>query len=132
MIRRPPRSTRTDTLFPYTTLFRSDDKIALRREGRKARPRLDGELIERQMAGTERQRRGQFPLPRRQRLAGPRIDQVETHPREMHLRRGDRHPCFIPAVSATKEFKDLGVKALDAYRHPVEIGRASCRERGCQ
>src|SRR3546814_11816092 len=26
MIRRPPRSTRTDTLFPYTTLFRSDDQ----------------------------------------------------------------------------------------------------------
>src|SRR3546814_2782606 len=25
MIRRPPRSTRTDTLFPYTTLFRSGD-----------------------------------------------------------------------------------------------------------
>src|SRR3546814_4873577 len=24
MIQRPPRSTRTDTLFPYTTLFRSD------------------------------------------------------------------------------------------------------------
>src|SRR3546814_20534538 len=30
MIRRPPRSTRTDTLFPYTTLFRS-----LRRVGKK-------------------------------------------------------------------------------------------------
>src|SRR3546814_5606357 len=34
MIRRPPRSTRTDTLFPYTTLFRSmvddeDGEIAL-------------------------------------------------------------------------------------------------------
>src|SRR3546814_4956458 len=27
MIRRPPRSTRTDTLFPYTTLFRSDASI---------------------------------------------------------------------------------------------------------
>src|SRR3546814_1866651 len=27
MIRRPPRSTRTDSLFPYTTLFRSGDKI---------------------------------------------------------------------------------------------------------
>src|SRR3546814_11007209 len=26
MIRRPPRSTRTDTLFPYTTLFRSADR----------------------------------------------------------------------------------------------------------
>src|SRR3546814_19402318 len=29
MIRRPPRSTRTDTLFPYTTLFRSNDKVEL-------------------------------------------------------------------------------------------------------
>src|SRR3546814_7454936 len=28
MIRRPPRSTRTDTLFPYTTLFRSIEGIA--------------------------------------------------------------------------------------------------------
>src|SRR3546814_3179599 len=28
MIRRPPRSTRTDTLFPYTTLFRSDGPMA--------------------------------------------------------------------------------------------------------
>src|SRR3546814_14739049 len=27
MIRRPPRSTRTDTLFPYTTLFRSDGQL---------------------------------------------------------------------------------------------------------
>src|SRR3546814_17877942 len=27
MIRRPPRSTRTDTLFPYTTLFRSIDHV---------------------------------------------------------------------------------------------------------
>src|SRR3546814_5008880 len=32
MIRRPPRSTRTDTLFPYTTLFRS--KIAVLRNSR--------------------------------------------------------------------------------------------------
>src|SRR3546814_14485912 len=32
MIRRPPRSTRTDTLFPYTTLFRSPP-------GRRERPR---------------------------------------------------------------------------------------------
>src|SRR3546814_4347877 len=28
MLRRPPRSTRTDTLFPYTTLFRSQGKEA--------------------------------------------------------------------------------------------------------
>src|SRR3546814_11550838 len=29
MIRRPPRSTRTDTLFPYTTLFRSKSSASL-------------------------------------------------------------------------------------------------------
>src|SRR3546814_3636930 len=34
MIRRPPRSTRTDTLFPYTTLFRSICEI-----WRRQRPR---------------------------------------------------------------------------------------------
>src|SRR3546814_3202897 len=34
MIRRPPRSTRTDTLFPYTTLFRSVDG-----RGQRHRPR---------------------------------------------------------------------------------------------
>src|SRR3546814_5931940 len=53
MIRRPPRSTRTDTLFPYTTLFRSSHRHrrgeghqggvdAARRDqprGRRARPR---------------------------------------------------------------------------------------------
>src|SRR3546814_18679704 len=33
MIRRPPRSTRTDTLFPYTTLFRSfDEKQAVAKQ----------------------------------------------------------------------------------------------------
>src|SRR3546814_9793046 len=31
MIRRPPRSTRPDTLLPYTTLFRSDDLVAVAR-----------------------------------------------------------------------------------------------------
>src|SRR3546814_6657679 len=37
MIRRPPRSSRTDTLFPYTTLFRS----AAIRHARAARPSAD-------------------------------------------------------------------------------------------
>src|SRR3546814_18238130 len=45
MIRRPPRSTRTDTLFPYTTLFRSN--------GRAHRP-----------CASERTRRGRQPSHR--------------------------------------------------------------------
>src|SRR3546814_5029443 len=56
MIRRPPRSTSTDTLFPYTTLFRSravailrDDRRGVERR-RRAEHRADivrvGDLIE--------------------------------------------------------------------------------------
>src|SRR3546814_5723291 len=41
MLRRPPRSTRTDTLFPYTTLFRS----ALLRAFEKALLRLAEQLV---------------------------------------------------------------------------------------
>src|SRR3546814_14740224 len=36
MIRRPPRSTRTDTLFPYTTLFRSAERQVERLNVRQA------------------------------------------------------------------------------------------------
>src|SRR3546814_18840127 len=54
MLRRPPRSTRTDTLFPYTTLFRSKamprsgSRRAVGRAGRRARqrqPRGAGQLV---------------------------------------------------------------------------------------
>src|SRR3546814_9673278 len=41
MIRRPPRSTRTDTLFPYTTLFRSPGALP-EAGGRAARGLLHG------------------------------------------------------------------------------------------
>src|SRR3546814_18075114 len=44
MIRRPPRSTRTDTLFPYTTLFRSssrtDDLESILKTARQKNPPL--------------------------------------------------------------------------------------------
>src|SRR3546814_5190997 len=43
MIRRPPRSTRTDTLFPYTTLFRSE-RAAGRLQARLDSPRQGGAL----------------------------------------------------------------------------------------
>src|SRR3546814_7811728 len=45
MIRRPPRSTRTDTLFPYTTLFRSDRRAQVQagRQPRGGDPE-DGQL----------------------------------------------------------------------------------------
>src|SRR3546814_12413745 len=51
MIRRPPRSTRTDTLFPYTTLFRAGGGAGIRKAARQLQggeladlgPALDGD-----------------------------------------------------------------------------------------
>src|SRR3546814_6109896 len=48
MIRRPPRSTRTDTLFPYTTLFRSEDTAGphrIRLRSLRPRPSLHREEL---------------------------------------------------------------------------------------
>src|SRR3546814_2030824 len=68
MIRRPPRSTRTDTLFPYTTLFRSERlrrglSRTLRRGGIPASGRRQG--------AHRRSVRSQALGPRRRSIAPP-------------------------------------------------------------
>src|SRR3546814_14816110 len=63
MIRRPPRSTRTDTLFPYTTLFRSDlGALSIMSSDSQAMGRV-GEVMIRtfQTAHQMRVRRGRLP-----------------------------------------------------------------------
>src|SRR3546814_3382976 len=70
MIRRPPRSTRTDTLFPYTTLFRSADRdqpilAALshaRQLGRRTPRRVRTRRVDRRDEA-RRQARRPHPLP---------------------------------------------------------------------
>src|SRR3546814_10995817 len=62
MIRRPPRSTRTDTLFPYTTLFRSVEPRA--------------HLLARTRAGEESVGRHQPVATRFGHLAGEDLDPV--------------------------------------------------------
>src|SRR3546814_2073682 len=63
MIRRPPRSTRTDTLFPYTTLFRSrrlrlfDAGLGIRRPA--------GLQFRRRVSPRRLQDRGRVPEPGR-------------------------------------------------------------------
>src|SRR3546814_8302423 len=73
MMRRPPRSTRTDTLFPYTTLFRSgysrshhaDHVVAPQlRHQRKVGPRQWNHRSERR-SGRGQKRRKTFLLPGR-------------------------------------------------------------------
>src|SRR3546814_3310191 len=68
MIRRPPRSTRTDTLFPYTTLFRSGQpfgqSIGLRGAQAGAAAQFDcGDYI-RRIAARERAEIAGFPVRR--------------------------------------------------------------------
>src|SRR3546814_1570164 len=54
MIRRPPRSTRTDTLFPYTTLFRSGPGGSPRRSLRSPRTGFWAGLLLEQVDGSTR------------------------------------------------------------------------------
>src|SRR3546814_4333942 len=104
MIRRPPRSTRTDTLFPYTTLFRSvvrrqpvvgfGDEILEERPGAPRQATEESELRSRQrarpalarQAGPPRQPRRQQPQ-RQQRRGNRQRRRMQAHQRE---RGGDR------------------------------------------
>src|SRR3546814_8104199 len=55
MIRRPPRSTRTDTLFPYTTLFRSKNNTLFNRRLTGAAvmfPKPESRALSRQAIGS--------------------------------------------------------------------------------
>src|SRR3546814_7328219 len=73
MLRRPPRSTRTDTLFPYTTLFRSLGLDALRLEPAARRRRIFGRDAD--MALAEPRRRAAFwPRERQAAMADAEID----------------------------------------------------------
>src|SRR3546814_15919768 len=65
MIRRPPRSTRTDPLFPYTTLFRSRiaDRFACLPGGGES-DRLDVRDVARMRVRRGPVQRGGFDIPR--------------------------------------------------------------------
>src|SRR3546814_17561737 len=70
MRRRPPRSTRTDTLFPYTTLFRSDVGVHAALTGRA------GARIERALVGRGVEQVGIVPEGR---LGAVAVMHVEVH-----------------------------------------------------
>src|SRR3546814_16831700 len=122
MIRRPPRSTRTDTLFPYTTLFRSQRKLIEDNRDRLTLANVDGVSF----------------------TAGPRfIDSLEwfASPNDIarlmiDLRaRGSEQALAAMAINngvgpvAAADWSYLGYKGGSENG---EIGRASCRERMCQ
>src|SRR3546814_6627505 len=88
MIRRPPRSTRTDTLFPYTTLFRSP-RASERPVGRAAVPgshrRREGACAPGQPVGDQRDLVGRLGFGLHERLRRPRSgeERSEEHTSEL-------------------------------------------------
>src|SRR3546814_15313777 len=103
MIRRPPRSTRTDTLFPYTTLFRS----------LKARA-PDGCL----------------DFARHERVLSWPLTQLPLRPRPWPFAEPFGDDIFAPLAHSHPVVESVG--GGGAVGADIEIGRASCRERVCQ
>src|SRR3546814_14405043 len=104
MIRRPPRSTRTDTLFPYTTLFRSV-------EGRGKVPELAAYC-----AGVLK-------------AAGYADADIEITP----MGETATFAATLAGTTTQKPIILLGhMDVVEADPTDWKIGRASCRERVCQ
>src|SRR3546814_10968744 len=111
MIRRPPRSTRTDTLFPYTTLFRSLLPSLWTNQGtdRLRESRGDPAVVAPGETGKSR--------------ASAYISRM-LQVRDAQLREDGFHHALNMA------FKILLAWLPITEEIPREIGRASCRDRG--
>src|SRR3546814_12059937 len=114
MIRRPPISTRTDTLFPYTTLFRSCACRPSRRSAALLRifrcrgvelQRLLGRPSRRLESGGGVSRRGAVRQEAAPGDAGLRPDQ----PAAFSLWAGADPPCFSPHLAPAKRSEERRV-----------------------
>src|SRR3546814_18332007 len=125
MIRRPPRSTRTDTLFPYTTLFRSQLPLSL---GDVATAESSAHVVD-----------PHKPLPKKQARPPQRHSLPEFLPREEHVLAAN-DSCDCPACGGTLKFlgEDVSepLEFIPASFKVVRTVRRSeerrGRERGCQ
>src|SRR3546814_16284209 len=109
MVRRPPISTRTDPLFPYTTLFRA---ATGKRTGTIVDVPIGKGLLGRVVDALGNPIDGKGPIEATERR------RVEV-----------KAPGIIPRKSVHEPMQ-TGLKAIDALI--PKIGRASCRERVCQ
>src|SRR3546814_7642168 len=101
MIRRPPRSTRTDTLFPYTTLFRSHPGHGQGQIDHAAQPRVAQ------------------PQKRRCQLED-RVHPVANHPdsRRMTMKRWFSRMGITLLFAALFAPAAMAANALDVYSDP--------------
>src|SRR3546814_14736481 len=119
MIRRPPRSTRTDTLFPYTTLFRSTAfgaflEVTQEAMERMYRINLMGPFLLTQAAIPDMLRAGWG------RVINISSSSAQTGSKGMSQYSSSKGGLIPLTNSPALEIADK------------EIGRAACRESGCQ
>src|SRR3546814_11554130 len=128
MIRRPPMSTRTDTLFPYTTLFRSQgekyNKVV--DVWSQCTDRVADEMMK-VIAGTRgRDVNAVFMMADSgARGSAAQIKQLAGMRGLMAKPSGEI--IETPIISNFKE----GLTVLESLNSTHEIGKASCREREC-
>src|SRR3546814_12658841 len=118
MIRRPPRSTLTDTLFPYTTLFRSAFAPPCRQRPFIARSN-----------GIPCHRRAPGDTSMTMRML---IDARHREETRVAVVKGTRIEEFDFESAERKQLKGNIYLAKVTRVEPSQIGRASCRERVCQ
>src|SRR3546814_5725376 len=119
MIRRPPRSTRTDTLFPYTTLFRSaigdGDEAGLQRL--KRLDRLPERFLHRLRLWREE-------LERDRHIAGKIGVRSEEHTSELQSLMRISYAVFcLKKKNTTHNIKII--KSHSTYRHNTQINQLS-------
>src|SRR3546814_11428962 len=126
MIRRPPRSTRTDTLFPYTTLFRSQNGLHPGYVLTSMRKRVDIAVYDNFTAARE----GAWePGVQVLGLAEGGLDWVLD---------GNNESLITPAMQEAAEAAEDAIVSGDVAVHdastegPCQSGRAAGRENGCQ
>src|SRR3546814_8198442 len=107
MTRRPPRANRTDTLFPYTTLFRSRpadlEAAAAQRRDQEARDHGSHQTLVRRGARRDRQRHRQRQGDYRHRKAGQGValevgDAVALAQHGENLRRSEEHTSELQSL----------------------------------
>src|SRR3546814_3575429 len=144
MFRQPPRSTRTDTRVPYTTLFQDKPAAAPGKPG--WRERLRGSGFSRGLGGL---------FSRNPKLDDDLLDEIETALITAdvgvtattglveHLRKRMKAREFADARALLAALRSELVAllspvakplAIDSAARPcvIQIGRASCRDRECQ
>src|SRR3546814_14981874 len=129
MIRRPPRSTRTDTLFPYTTLFRSP----VSQFSRNSNGNIDMEGFDWTMDYRKTFKRPQQELTASAQysrgMRGNGYDLFQTNNAgEVNLREKSHNDNLNKETTFQIDY----VHPFKKEGTVLEIGRASCRERVCQ